>query len=157
VAVWLFAPRPGDVAGGDVARVVAALRGEGFVVVWQVGSVKAAGEAVFPFGFGSGSSVGGGGGKGEGNKGADVLVVQGVDAGGHQFAGGAGVVSLVPEVGDMLEREGRGGGEVVVVAAGGIVDGRGVAAALALGGFRSFSLSLSVSLFLSLPRVSGAA
>ncbi|AEO64548.1 uncharacterized protein THITE_49067, partial [Thermothielavioides terrestris NRRL 8126] len=131
-AVWLFAPLPEDEDedaagdgeddgsdGGDgddgtvvLARVVAALKREGFLVMVQVGTVASAARAVA--------------------HGADVLVVQGVDAGGHQFAAGAGVVSLVPEVADWLRREGKEG-EVVVVAAGGIVDGRGVAAALALG------------------------
>jgi nitronate monooxygenase len=104
--------------GAVVRRVVAALKEEGFVVMFQVGTVASARQAV--------------------RDGADVLVVQGCDAGGHQFAGGAGVVSLVPEVVDMLEGEEEGGsGKVVVVAAGGIVDGRGVAAALALGEFFS--------------------
>ncbi len=79
--------------------------------------------------------------------GADVVVAQGSDAGGHQFAGNAGVVSLVPEIVDMLRAEfssttassssssGKDGdgGPPVVWAAGGIADGRGVAAALALG------------------------
>lgn len=81
------------------------------MIFFQVGTVAAARQAV--------------------RDGADAVVCQGVDAGGHQFVGGAGVVSLVVEVGDMLEA--KGGREVVVVAAGGIVDGRGVAAALALG------------------------
>lgn len=60
----------------------------------------------------------------------DVLVMQGADAGGHGWERGAGVISLVPETRDALAREGL---EVGVVAAGGIVDGRGVAAALSLG------------------------
>lgn len=116
-AVWLFAPRPEDLVSGSVADIVAALRGEGFTVAFQVGSVAAARQAA--------------------RDGADVLVVQGADAGGHQSAfecGGAGVVSLVPEVVDMLEAEFPAAPrEVAVVAAGGIVEGRGVAAALALG------------------------
>ncbi|KAL9619602.1 MAG: hypothetical protein Q9160_005789 [Pyrenula sp. 1 TL-2023] len=62
----------------------------------------------------------------------DVLVVQGIDAGGHAFEKGAGVISLVPEVGDALVERG-GKREIALVAAGGIVDGRGVAAACALG------------------------
>jgi len=64
--------------------------------------------------------------------GADVVVAQGVDAGGHQFASGAGVISLVPEVRTMLDTE-FPDRDVALVAAGGIVDGRGVAAALTLG------------------------
>jgi nitronate monooxygenase len=61
----------------------------------------------------------------------DVLVVQGADAGGHGLAKSASVVSLVPEVLDMLEAVNRPG--IPVLAAGGITEGRGVAAALALG------------------------
>lgn len=102
----------------------------------QVGSVAAAREAA--------------------RYGADVIVAQGADAGGHQFARAAGVISLVPEIVDMLreeefdgrgvergegQEEGEGEGEgkkrkkrdITVWAAGGIADGRGVAAALALG------------------------
>jgi nitronate monooxygenase len=58
--------------------------------------------------------------------GADVVVAQGAEAGGHR--GGEGMVAtiaLVPQVVDAVS--------VPVVAAGGIMDGRGIAAALALG------------------------
>lgn len=61
----------------------------------------------------------------------DVLVVQGTDAGGHGLASGAGIVSLVPEVRDALDAEGLSG--IQLIAAGGIMEGRGVAAALMLG------------------------
>jgi nitronate monooxygenase/enoyl-[acyl-carrier protein] reductase II len=53
-----------------------------------------------------------------------VLVAQGGEAGGH--SGQVGTMVLVPEVVDLA-------GDVPVVAAGGIADGRGLAAALALG------------------------
>jgi enoyl-[acyl-carrier protein] reductase II len=56
--------------------------------------------------------------------GADVLVAQGSEAGGN--AGWISTLVLVPAVVDMA-------GDVPVVAAGGIGDGRGIAAALALG------------------------
>ncbi|MGH2945769.1 MAG: NAD(P)H-dependent flavin oxidoreductase [Solirubrobacteraceae bacterium] len=56
--------------------------------------------------------------------GADVLIAQGGEAGGH--SGWVATIVLVPEVVDVA-------GNVPVVAAGGIVDGRGLAAALALG------------------------
>lgn len=82
------------------------------MVFVQVGNVAAAREAVLD--------------------GADVLVTQGVDAGGHQFRQGAGIVSFVPEVRTMLEKE-FGDKDISIVAAGGIADGRGVAGALALG------------------------
>lgn len=61
----------------------------------------------------------------------DVLVMQGVDAGGHGWARGAGVISLVPEAADVLADNGFG--HIHLLASGGIVDGRGVAAALTLG------------------------
>lgn len=61
----------------------------------------------------------------------DVLIVQGSDAGGHGLAQSAGIISLVPEVIDMLASIGYG--DLPVLAAGGIVEGRGTAAALTLG------------------------
>ena len=66
--------------------------------------------------------------------GADIIVAQGSEAGGHRSTfelgpGGevplVGTLALVPQVVDAVK--------VPVVAAGGIADGRGVAAALALG------------------------
>jgi nitronate monooxygenase len=64
--------------------------------------------------------------------GVDVVVAQGYEAGGHRgtFIGAAerslvGTVALVPQVVDAVS--------VPVLAAGGIMDGRGVAAAMALG------------------------
>ncbi len=61
----------------------------------------------------------------------DVIVVQGTDAGGHGLERGAGVVSLLPEVMDALKAQGHG--SIPLLAAGGIVEGRGVAASLVLG------------------------
>ncbi|KAF2726926.1 inosine monophosphate dehydrogenase [Polyplosphaeria fusca] len=61
----------------------------------------------------------------------DAICLQGADAGGHGFEKGAGIISLLPEATDVLAEEGFGG--IPLVASGGIVDGRGVAAALALG------------------------
>lgn len=67
----------------------------------------------------------------------NVLVVQGIDAGGHGLEKGAGIISLLPEVADVLEtRKHQGmiqGDLPTLIATGGIVNGRGVAAALALG------------------------
>ncbi|KAL8421625.1 hypothetical protein RB596_002412 [Gaeumannomyces avenae] len=122
-AVWLFAPPPpsdNDNADGAVGqaglikavRRAAAKAAYDVCVFVQVGTVAAARRAA--------------------GEGADVIVAQGVDAGGHQFAVGSGVVGLVPEVRDMLDAE-FAGRRVGLVAAGGIADGRGVAAALALG------------------------
>ncbi|KAJ5453501.1 uncharacterized protein N7458_004457 [Penicillium daleae] len=61
----------------------------------------------------------------------DALVLQGSDAGGHGHQDGASIVSLIPEVTDTLLQHEIG--DIPLVAAGGIVDGRGTAAALALG------------------------
>ncbi len=58
------------------------------------------------------------------DRGADILIAQGGEAGGH--SGFVSTMVLVPQVVDVA-------GRVPVVAAGGIVDGRGLAAALALG------------------------
>jgi nitronate monooxygenase len=66
----------------------------------------------------------------------DVLVVQGTDAGGHGLVRGAGVISLVPEVCDAVDVFVGRHGEVkrpAIMAAGGIADARGAAAALVLG------------------------
>ncbi|KAF2876482.1 oxidoreductase 2-nitropropane dioxygenase [Massariosphaeria phaeospora] len=65
----------------------------------------------------------------------DVLVVQGTDAGGHGLVQGASIVSLVPEVDDAVRGIARAAGfeAPVILAAGGIVEGRSAAAALALG------------------------
>jgi nitronate monooxygenase len=61
----------------------------------------------------------------------DVIILQGSDAGGHGPFPGAGIISLVPETRDALDEGGFG--DIAVFAAGGICDGRGVAAALACG------------------------
>jgi nitronate monooxygenase len=58
--------------------------------------------------------------------GADVIVAQGSDAGGHSGQSAVGTLSFVPTVVDLA-------GSTPVLAAGGIADGRGLAAALALG------------------------
>ena len=64
--------------------------------------------------------------------GADAVIAQGVEAGGHRGmflttepASQVGTLALVPQVVDAVR--------VPVIAAGGIADGRGIAAALALG------------------------
>lgn len=61
----------------------------------------------------------------------DALCLQGADAGGHGFEKGAGIIALLPETFDTLAREGFP--HIPLLASGGIVDGRGVAAALTLG------------------------
>ncbi|KXS98183.1 hypothetical protein AC578_6410 [Pseudocercospora eumusae] len=58
----------------------------------------------------------------------DVIVVQGFEAGGHGRAtDGSSWTTLLPEVSEVVQ------GKIPLFVAGGIVDGRGVAAALAMG------------------------
>lgn len=59
--------------------------------------------------------------------GADVVVAQGSEAGGHGAS--RGTLSLVPEVADFLAQRAP---KTLLLAAGGIADGRGLAAALVL-------------------------
>jgi nitronate monooxygenase len=56
--------------------------------------------------------------------GVDVIIAQGSEAGGH--TGSVATMALVPQVVDLA-------GDIPVLAAGGIADGRGLVAALALG------------------------
>ncbi|KAI9701388.1 MAG: hypothetical protein M1820_006479 [Bogoriella megaspora] len=65
----------------------------------------------------------------------DVLVIQGVDAGGHGLTRGAGLTSLLPECIDTVTKicHEEKLQLPAFVAAGGIMDGRGVASAFALG------------------------
>jgi len=60
--------------------------------------------------------------------GADVVVAQGAEAGGH--AEKRATMTLVPEVADLIAKRAP---ETLLCAAGGIADGRGLAAALMLG------------------------
>lgn len=60
--------------------------------------------------------------------GADIIVAEGCEAGGH--SGYRGVFTLVPEAADFLAKFAP---DTVLVAAGGVGDGRGLAAALMLG------------------------
>lgn len=65
--------------------------------------------------------------------GADIIVAQGSEAGGHGIGGGGnsrGTFTLVPEIADWLAGNAP---EVLLCAAGGIADGRGLAASLMLG------------------------
>jgi len=91
---------------GDPAQYVPIAKKSGLKVTWQCGSVK---EAVAAR-----------------DAGADVIMVQGFEAGGH-VRGTVTSLVLIPSVRDAI------GPEVPVIAAGGFADGRGLAAALALG------------------------
>lgn len=93
---------------GRPAPFAARIKGAGAVLVCQVQSVANAREAL--------------------DTGADVIVAQGGEAGGH--SGTRATFTLVPEVADLIARTRSG---AVLVAAGGVVDGRGLAAALMLG------------------------
>jgi NAD(P)H-dependent flavin oxidoreductase YrpB (nitropropane dioxygenase family) len=88
------------------AAWVAGLREAGTRVWIQVGSVEEARAAAA--------------------LGADGIIAQGREAGGHNRSS-AGTITLVPAVLDVA------GGTAMVLAAGGIADGRGLAAVLALG------------------------
>lgn len=59
---------------------------------------------------------------------ADVIVAQGAEAGGHGAS--RGLVTFVPEAADLIAAQES---KAVLVAAGGIADGRGLAASLMLG------------------------
>lgn len=110
-AVWLFAPRTNSdlkIWAGEVRE-----KSKGKTQVWvQIGCVSDALEVakmVSP----------------------DVFIVQGSDAGGHGLNQAAGLMTLLPEIYDALSAEGFT--QIPLVAAGGIIEGRAVAAALALG------------------------
>ena len=90
---------------GDPAPYADAVREAGAVLICQVQTVADARLAA--------------------EVGAEIIVAQGSEAGGHGAS--RATMTLVPEVRDAL------GAEALVVAAGGIADGRGLAAALALG------------------------
>ncbi|KAJ5606211.1 hypothetical protein N7510_008992 [Penicillium lagena] len=113
-AVWLSFPE----SDADHLPLIAAIRkirakGDWVVKIFvQVGTVQGARHAV--------------------EQGADVVVVQGTDAGGHQWAQGASLMSLLPEVRDAVAGYSNKQ-DTAIVAAGGIVDGRGCVAALGLG------------------------
>jgi NAD(P)H-dependent flavin oxidoreductase YrpB (nitropropane dioxygenase family) len=91
---------------GDPADMIPRARAEGAKrIIWQCGSAAEAAEAK--------------------RAGADAIIAQGYEAGGH-VRGTVTTLALVPEVRDAI-------GDLPMVAAGGIVDGRGLAAVLALG------------------------
>ncbi len=89
---------------GQLGRFVAPVKRAGLPLIAQVQSVEQARAAV--------------------GEGADIIVAQGTEAGGH--GGRRATLPLVPAVVDAV-------GDIPVVAAGGIADGRGLAAALMLG------------------------
>jgi enoyl-[acyl-carrier protein] reductase II len=95
-----------SLALGDPAGLVERAHDVGAKVVHQVHTVRQAREAA--------------------ERGVDVVIAQGSEAGGQGMAAGVGAMALVPQVVDVVD-------PVPVVVAGGVADGRGLAAALALG------------------------
>ncbi|HEV8678762.1 MAG TPA: nitronate monooxygenase [Stellaceae bacterium] len=94
---------------GDAAPFIPRIRDAGIPVICQVQTLTMARQVL--------------------DQGADIIVAQGGEGGGHGSTR-RGTLALVPAVVDMVAASGR---DVPVVAAGGIADGRGLAAALMLG------------------------
>ena len=93
------------VSFGDGEALVATARAAGVPTIWQVQRLAQAEQALAA--------------------GTDVIVVQGQEAGGHGMD--RGLVALLPAVRDLA------GPKQIILAAGGLADGRGLAAALMLG------------------------
>ena len=101
-----YGPRAVMLSFGDPAPFVRPVRDAGASLIVQVTNIDEARQAV--------------------DVGADVIVAQGMEAGGHGGSPGRGTFSFVPVVADLAA-------PVPVLAAGGVADGRGLAAALTLG------------------------
>jgi nitronate monooxygenase len=112
--VWLFAPRHGQTELDEWTRGIRKVS-PGTQIWIQVASVK---DAVI-----AASS----------KDTPDALVIQGADAGGHSLTKGAGIITLLPELSEALEVLGSGAEKIPLIAAGGIIDSRGAAAAFTLG------------------------
>jgi nitronate monooxygenase len=101
-----YEPRAVMLSFGDPSPYVQRIRQSSALLILQVTDLEEARQAV--------------------DLGADVIVAQGAEAGGHGGRRARSTLSFVPVVVDLAA-------PVPVLAAGGIADGRGVAAALALG------------------------
>lgn len=109
-AAWLFAPREGQEELDDWSRRIRQASPE--TQLWiQIGTLREAKQLL------------------KSAEKPDVVVVQGAEAGGHgRVKDGMGIMTLLPEVADAMANS-----EILLLAAGGIADGRGAAAALCLG------------------------
>jgi nitronate monooxygenase/enoyl-[acyl-carrier protein] reductase II len=95
-----------SLALGDPGDLVSRAHAAGVKVIHQVHTVQQARQAA--------------------ERGVDIIIAQGSEAGGQGLARGVGTMVLIPQVVDAVS-------PIPVLAAGGIADGRGLAAALALG------------------------
>lgn len=101
-----YQPRAMMLSFGDPSPFTERIRQAGTTLIIQVTDLEEARQAV--------------------ELGADVIVAQGTESGGHGARHGRSTLPFVPTVVDLVA-------PVPVLAAGGIADGRGLAAALALG------------------------
>ncbi|KAJ5678902.1 hypothetical protein N7462_007146 [Penicillium macrosclerotiorum] len=109
-AAWLYAPKKSPTEFDDWSSRIRQVSPE--TQIWiQIGTIAEAKQLLLN------------------SEKPDVVVVQGSESGGHGRAkDGMGIMSLFPEVADEMARS-----HIPLLAAGGIADGRGVAAVLCLG------------------------
>lgn len=106
--VFSYAPPAVMLSFGELAAFAQRIKAAGALLICQVQTLALAREAVAC--------------------GADVIVAQGAEAGGHGLE--RATFTLVPEIADYLAGAAP---ETALAAAGGVADGRGLAAALMLG------------------------